>query len=94
MAKHPEHRFQTAEEVRHILAPLARRKPIDFDFDGVVAQRAEFAERRLASESIFRGDSRTAVSKLEAEPPTDLPGPRLDTAVRKDTLVERSRKSD
>lgn len=93
-AKHPEHRFQTAEEVRQILAPLAQRKTIDFDFDAVLAKRAAFAEQRLASESILRGDSRvTTVSKLEIPPPAELQNPRADTIVRKDTLVEQ-RKSD
>ena len=76
-AKHPEHRFQTAEEVRQILAPLAQRKPIDFDFDAVLAKRAALAEQRLASESILRGDSRvTTVSKLDIPPPAELQRPR------------------
>ena len=94
MAKHPEHRFQTADEVRQILTPLARREPIDFDFDSVLAQRAELAERRLASESILRGDSRTTtVSKLEIRPPAELKSPHAETAVRKDTLAERRGKA-
>ncbi|MCU0977770.1 MAG: serine/threonine protein kinase [Pirellulaceae bacterium] len=76
-AKHPEHRFQTADEVRQILAPLAERKPIDFDFDAVLAKRAALAEQRLASESILRGDSRvTTVSKLDIPPPAELQRPR------------------
>jgi len=93
MSKHAEHRFQTADEVRQILTPLARREPIDFDFDSVLAKRAEFAERRLASESILRGDSRTTtVSKLEIARSADLTGPRAETAVRKDTLAEQGEK--
>jgi len=89
-AKHPEHRFQTADEVRQILAPLAQRKPIDFDFDAVLTKRATLAEQRLASESILRGDSRvTAVSKLEISNHGELQSPRADTIVRKDTIVDR-----
>lgn len=80
-AKHPEHRFQTAEEVRQILAPIAQRKPIDFDFDVVLAKRAVLAEQRLASESILRGDSRTTtVSKLEVR----SPGQRLASSAESD----------
>ncbi len=89
MAKHPEHRFQTADEVRQILLPLARRGPIEFDFDAVVAKRAEFAERRLASESILRGDSRTTtVSKLEIPQSPELMGPCTDANVLKNLADE------
>lgn len=89
MAKHPEHRFQTADEVRHILTPLARRKPIDFDFDGILAQRAEFAERRLATESILRGDSRTTVSKAALPASGELRPARAEIVVRKDAFAEQ-----
>ncbi len=92
MTKHPEHRFQTADEVREILAPLARRKPIDFDFDGVLAQRAALAERRLASESILRGDSRTTtVGKVGIPVPGELKNPCAETPVRNDALLEPRR---
>jgi serine/threonine-protein kinase len=73
MAKRPQNRFQSAAEVCEILEPLAQRRPIDFDFETVLAQRAEVAERRLASESILRGDSlATSVSKLEFASVEDL----------------------
>jgi eukaryotic-like serine/threonine-protein kinase len=67
MAKRPKHRFQTAEQLMHYLEPLAERKPVDFEFEAVLAQRAQVAERRLASESILRGDSRTQVSRLATD---------------------------
>jgi serine/threonine-protein kinase len=87
-AKHPEHRFQTADEVRQILAPLAERKPIDFDFDAVLVKRAVLAEQRLASESILRGDSRTTtVGKLEISAAGELQRLRAKTTVRKDAIV-------
>lgn len=87
-AKHPEHRFQTADEVRQILAPLAQRKPIDFDFDAVLVKRAVLAEQRLASESILRGDSRTTtVGKLEISDAGELQRLRAKTIVRKDMIV-------
>jgi serine/threonine-protein kinase len=94
MAKHPEHRFQSADEVRQILTPLARRKPIDFDFDRVVSLRAKLAERRLASESILRGDSRTTVSRLEIPPPAELKNLHAETAVRKDARPEPPPRND
>ena len=65
MAKHPENRFQTAAELSHYLEPLAERKPIDFDFDAILAVRAAAAEERLAAESFIRGDSKiSSMSKL------------------------------
>lgn len=89
MAKRPERRFQTADDVRRILTPLAERKPIEFDFEAVLAKRAELAEQRLASESILRGDSRvTTVSKLEIPTPAGLPALRAETPVRKDSLFD------
>ncbi len=89
MAKRPERRFQTADDVRRILTPLAERKPIEFDFEAVLAKRAELAEQRLASESILRGDSRvTTVSKLDIPTPAGLPALRAEAPVRKDSLFE------
>jgi serine/threonine protein kinase len=65
MAKHREHRFQTAAELIRFLEPLAERRPVDFDFDAVLAQRGQEAEARMAEESFVRGDSRTSsMSKL------------------------------
>lgn len=94
-AKHPEHRFQSAEEVCQILAPLAERKPVDFDFEAVLAKRAAVAEKRLASESVLRGDSRvTTVSKLEIPDSSGVPSLHTETAGRKDTLVDRHRNGD
>ena len=90
MAKRPENRFQNAAEVLQILSPIAYRKPIDFDFDTVIAQRVKIAERRLASESVLRGDSRTsAVSKLEIGTPRDAKKPNTETIVPKETLIDR-----
>ncbi len=94
-AKDPARRFQTAEQVRQILAPLAQRKPIDFDFDAVLSKRAALAEQRLASESILRGDSRmTTVSKLKLGPRANSRAPREETPLRPDELPDEVRPSD
>lgn len=66
MARRPENRFETAELLAKYLEPLAERSPVDFDFEAVLARRARIAEKRLASESVLRGDSRTTgISRLE-----------------------------
>jgi serine/threonine-protein kinase len=89
MAKQPKNRFETAAQACRFLEPLAERKPIEFDFDQVLQGRARVAEQRLAEESFIRGDSRlSSVSKLEIGKP-DLRKPSHETAVQKDTRVER-----
>jgi eukaryotic-like serine/threonine-protein kinase len=66
MARRPENRFESAEQLAKYLEPLAERQPIDFDFEAVLRRRARIAEKRLASESVLRGDSRTTgASRLE-----------------------------
>jgi serine/threonine-protein kinase len=95
MAKHPENRFQNAAEVQEILSPMAYRKPLDFDFDTLIARRAKVAERRLASESILRGDSRTtAASRLEIGPPRGDKEPARRTAVPPETAIDPRKQSD
>ncbi len=94
MAKHPENRFQTADEVQQILSPMAYRRPLDFDFDNLIARRAKVAEQRLASESILRGDSRTsAVSRLEIGTPRNTREPTRETVVPRETSITRKEQS-
>jgi hypothetical protein len=89
MAKKPKNRFQSAAEVCEYLKPYAVRKPIEFDFEAVLRERAQVAEKRLASESIVRGDSRTStLSQLEVDPAPELKKPKADTSVREDTLFK------
>jgi serine/threonine-protein kinase len=90
MAKRPENRFQNAAEVFQILSPMAYRKPLDFDFDIVIEQRAKIAERRLASESILRGDSRTStVSKLKVGTLRNAKSQTRETVVPRETSIDR-----
>ncbi|MCL4205841.1 MAG: serine/threonine protein kinase [Pirellulaceae bacterium] len=73
MARRAENRFDTAERLATYLEPLAQRSTIDFDFEAVVRRRAKIAEKRLATESVLRGDSRTTgVSRLEIGAPSEL----------------------
>ena len=89
MARRPEKRIQTAAEVVDLLTPLAVRKPIEFDFEQVLELRARVAERRLASESILRGDSRTtSVSRLELQQASLTPSSPQD-AITDDTPLPR-----
>jgi serine/threonine-protein kinase len=75
MARRPENRFESAEQLAKYLEPLAERQPIDFNFEAVLRRRARIAEKRLASESVLRGDSRTTgASRLEPAVPTELKG--------------------
>ena len=95
MAKSPDKRFQNTSEVRQILEPMAHRKPIDFDFEKVLAKRAKIAEERLATESVLRGDSRTsAVSRLEIGTPRNPKKQNAETAVRKDTFHSKADSTD
>jgi eukaryotic-like serine/threonine-protein kinase len=73
MARRPENRFESAEQLAGYLEPLAQRRAIDFDFEAVLRKRARIAEKRLATESVLRGDSRTTgVSRLEVSAPAEL----------------------
>jgi serine/threonine-protein kinase len=95
MAKSPGRRFQTTCELRRALEPVAHRKPIDFDFEKVLAKRAKIAEERLATESVLRGDSRTsAVSRLEIGSPRKPTQESAETTVRRDTLHSRADSTD
>ncbi len=67
MAKKPSHRFASCHQLKRYLAPLAERQPVKFDFQAVLARRAKIAERRLASESVLRGDSRSRVSRMATD---------------------------
>lgn len=56
MAKKPEDRFQTMDEVAAALKPFAKRKPVEFRFNKIVSQRVQQAKARnsIAQSSIAR----------------------------------------
>jgi len=89
MAKDPENRYQTAEEVAEALEPYAERKEVLFDFPAILVERCKDAERRLAAHKSQRrkqAESTTASSiarrrladsssrRLEAFIDTGVPG--------------------
>jgi serine/threonine-protein kinase len=60
LAKRPQNRVQRAADVIDLLRPFAERAAVAFDLESILAKRAAQAERRLATESVLRGDSRTS----------------------------------
>jgi hypothetical protein len=90
MAKNPEDRYQTADEVCRALEPFAERRPVEFDFDAVLRSRSKAARRRIAATERSRGLSSHTVlvssSQTKLNPPAganELPGDGPDS----DTLL-------
>ncbi len=48
MAKRPDKRFQTAQEIHDTLAPWAQREPIRFDFKQLLSGRSAGAKKRIS----------------------------------------------
>jgi serine/threonine protein kinase len=89
MAKKPEMRFQSAEEVCRFLEPLRQRQEIKFDFDSVLAKRAEIARRRQEAESKLRNESRvSSVTSFDPSKSSLLKKPDVDTVIQKDTQLK------
>ncbi len=73
MAKRPEHRFQTAQDVCRALSPFARRQSIEFSFEDTLVRRAKMARKKIAAKqahrtggsSVVAGRSATAHSAIE-----------------------------
>ncbi len=89
MAKRPENRFQSAEEVAAFLKPFAARKDVKFDFDKVLTKRAQRAERKrlkrlLQQQSDMGMESSIAGSQMSSK----LQQSKIDTTVKKDTDPE------
>lgn len=49
ICKRPENRYPTAVQAARALAPLAQRRPVNFDFQELLARRAYEAKRRVAA---------------------------------------------
>lgn len=85
MAKNPENRIQDCEQVCRYLERYCDRKPIDFDFESVLEQRAETARRRQAAESKLRNESRvSSVSELDISKSS-----MMRRAKKEDTVIQR-----
>ncbi|MGQ0635292.1 MAG: FHA domain-containing serine/threonine-protein kinase [Planctomycetaceae bacterium] len=95
MAKRPEERFQTMQEVDRALAPFARRQPVEFDFPQVLAWRAKQARRRFAVQQRRPPGSTVASSSwaltgLASTSTRRLPQASADTAVEKRSVAPES----
>lgn len=71
MAKKPDDRYQSMQEVASVLEPFAKRSPVEFRFNKIVSQRVKEAKARnaLAQSSIVRPQlsSRIATASHVAE---------------------------
>lgn len=91
MASQAADRFQTAGELAAALAPLARRRPVEFDFERLLRARADDARRRHArirqqrSSAASARQSSTARSTSVTKPPKAA----APTRVKQDTRPER-----
>ncbi|MFP6770481.1 MAG: serine/threonine-protein kinase [Planctomycetaceae bacterium] len=73
MAKRPEHRFQTAQDVCRALSRFACRQPVEFSFEDTLLRRADAARKKIAAKqahrtggsSVVAGRSATAHSAIE-----------------------------
>ena len=82
MAKQPERRYSTAQEVAHAVEPFARREPIPFDFEKIRNARVQLAGRRAAkkkrsatssprSSSLVGDSTARQQAKVETKAPTE-----------------------
>ena len=65
MARRPEERFRTAGELQKALEPFAQRMPVDFDFDAILAARAEEAKRKARGTQRRETRPRTSTTVIE-----------------------------
>ena len=80
MRKEPERRFASAAETAAALAPFAKRKPVAFDFDQILATRSKHADKRNAAyrRSRTRAGRNTTVTMGMLE--TSAPNKRADAS--------------
>ncbi len=92
MAKRPEDRFATATEVAEVLRPLAKRRPVKFEFRELVTLRAKQARKKEAtsprSSSVGPRSSITSPSAWMGNPSHHLAA-EIDTFTADDTPAIR-----
>ena len=85
MAKQPERRYSTAQEVADAVKPFARRDPIPFDFEKIRNARVHLASKRAAkkkrpatssprSSSLVGDSTAREQAKVETKAPTETDG--------------------
>ncbi len=77
IAKNPDERHQTAQEVVEALKPYAKRQPIAFDFQKTLITRAKEASRRMRAHQKSRS---AANSSTTAQSPSRTSAPSSITA--------------
>jgi serine/threonine protein kinase len=97
MAKRPENRFATANELIQHLEPLAERRDVEFDFPSILRWRSRQAKRRAEEEE--RKEAATAkdttLSQIDARASTSGDRFEEDTIVGQDTqLSQRAAQED
>lgn len=97
MAKKPEDRYQSAQEVIKALEPFCERKPVEFDFAAIVKARGALARERTAAQkrrgasSVSAGNSATRMSG--PNPVIKPPQSARETIVTEDTTPMAMRSS-
>ena len=84
LAKDPDERYRSAQEVMEVLEPFAERKPVEFKYSAILRARAKLARKKKAQES---SRASSGISRVK--------GPEMtDTAVRQDTKVNKRRSDE
>lgn len=100
MAKHPEHRLQSAAEVIRYLQPYAQRQQISFSFRSVLATRTAYAKKRLALKHEKEVAKLGSTEAFRPEKPAATPPPQsprqstIETIVREETRLDQTRHRD
>lgn len=90
IAKHPDHRVQTATDVVRYLTPFALRKPVTFDYPRILRARTKLAIRKAAARDASKSGSVTGGSVSQVKGPADA-----DTVVQHETdVAPRPRKTE
>ena len=94
MAKRPENRFQTANEVVRYLRPFAERQPTPFNFRSVLNARMLHAKRKEQDKQAkIRDGGSTAKSLSDAvkAKPDEKHQSTIETIVREETLLDQKK---
>ena len=91
MAKRPENRFETCEELIAYLKPFAVRSPVEFDFEQVVRARRKAAARRAKRKQSKASGAKSRSNMIPSisAPPQSV----VDTVIRDETDLERDKGS-
>lgn len=94
MAKRPENRFSSAQELCRYLAPLAERREINFDFPLILRARAQQAKQRAEEQrQVAKGARKeSTLSQIDARSSTSPDRFAEDHIVGQETQLRQSQK--